>query len=392
MFDSLNDFVLSAIVFLTGALSCIMVARWLKLHLGLVATLIAWHTALASYYANYVLLNGGDAFVYFQRARFDFVEPALGTEFVVWFTSFPVSLGFTYWPISFLYNAIGTFGLVFFYAALRDTGVFSLESRLLRVIASLCLLIPSLSFWTSGIGKDSIAFMSAGLFLWAVMDIGRRQPGAIAAVLIMFFVRPHMSALMVLSVATGTMISAEVRATVRFSAAALAAAGAVFAVPIALSYSGTTQFASIAEYVADRQEHNLGGGSSIDIRGMNPVLRLLSFLYRPLPNEASGIDQLATSLDNLFLIALTLFGLVGLYRAGFVISIRRYSIPLIYGVVGLVILSQVTANLGLATRQKWMVLPALIIAVFGAWTLAREARSQRMGRAEFRAGPAQALR
>jgi hypothetical protein len=315
-----------------------------------------------------------------------------GTEFVVWLTSFPVSWGLAYWPTSFLYNVAGALGLTVFFAALSDSGVFDDGSWFHKVIGALCLLMPSLSFWTSGIGKDAIAFLSVGLFVWASMNIGRRQPAAIAAVLIMLAVRPHIAALMVLAVAAGTVFIAEVRGTVRFSAAALGAAAAVFAVPFALAYAGTTQFTSLAEFISERQEENLGGGSSIDIRDMNPVLRLLSFLYRPLPNEAASLDQLAASMDNLFLIFLTILGLVAIYQAGPIRLFRRYSIPILYGSAGLVLLSQVTANLGLATRQKWMAVPALILTVLGALRMARDARAQEQLERRYRLRAARALR
>lgn len=388
----MSEFVPSAFVFLAGSVACVGLGKWLKLHFGVVVTLIVWHGLLAIYYASYVLQNGGDAFVYFQRARFDFVEPGLGTNFIVWLTSFPVALGLGFGPVSLLYNAIGTFGLIFFYAAVRETGAFSLESRIIGLAALLCLFVPSLSFWTSGIGKDSIAFFSVGLFILSAMDIGRRQPAAITAVLVMLAVRPHIAALMVLSIAAGTVFAAQVRGSVRFSAAAIGVAGVVFAVPLALAYSGTARFESIAEYIADRQEQNLGGGSSIDITGMNPVVRLLSYLYRPLPNEASGLDQLFASLDNLFLIALTLLGIVGIYRAGFIRVFRRHGILLIYGLACLVLLSQVTANLGLATRQKWMLVPALMIAFLGAWSTVREERTRKQPVRKYLGETTQALR
>ena len=388
----LNDVVLSAIVFVCGAVAGIFVGRWLKLHPGLVAVLIVWHAGFAAYYANYVLLNGGDAFVYYQKARFDFVAPSLGTEFVVWLTSYPVGLGFTYWPTTLLFNAIGTIGLLFFGAAIRETGVFRLDLRTVRLAALVCLFVPSLSFWTSGIGKDAIAFLSVGMFVWAAMHFGRRQPAAIAAVLIMFLVRPHISALMVLSVAAGTIFVAQARSAVRFSGAALATAGAVFAMPLALSYSGATEFSSITQYLSERQEANFEGGSSIDIRGMNPAMRMLSFVYRPLPHEASGIDQLAASMDNLFLIALTVAGLVGLFRASLVEVFQRNSINVIFAIGGIALLSQVTANLGLASRQKWMMLPALMIVMLSAWTMANEERTRKRSKRRSMSGSAQAVR
>jgi hypothetical protein len=391
-YDDLNDFVQSAIILITGGILCSLVGRRLGLKGLIVVGLFTWHALFATYYAYYILQNGGDAFSYFQRARFDYVQLDFGTEFVVWLTSFAVSWGATYWPISFLYSVIGALGLTFFYGALRDSGVFEDRSWFHKILGWLCLLLPSISFWTSGIGKDSIACLSVGMFLWASMDLNRRQTAAIVAVLVMLGVRPHMAALMVLSSAAGTVFAAEVRGAMRFSAAALATAGAVFAVPFALDYAGATQFTTLAEYVSDRQEENLGGGSSVDIRDMNPVVRLLSFLYRPLPNEAVSIDQLAASMDNLFLMALTIFGLVAVYRAGVVRVFRHYSIALLYGFGGLILLSQVTANLGLATRQKWMVVPALMLVILGAARMASDARAEKRARRRYQLAHVRALR
>lgn len=376
MFDNLNDLVLSATVLAIGGTACLLVGNWLKLHAGLVTALVCWHALLAAFFADYVLVNGGDAFVYYQEARFGLAQLALGTDFVIWLSSFPASLGLGYGPMSFLFNILGTAGLIFFCAAIRDTGALTLRSRPIRLMALLCLFVPSLSFWTSGIGKDALAFLAVGLFSWSAVSIACRQPAAVAAVLIMFAVRPHIAALMVMSIAAGIMFVAEVRATVRFSAATLAAAGALFAVPLALAYAGTGNFDSLAAYISERQEQNLGGGSSIDITGMNPVVRGLSYLFRPLPNEASGFAQLAASLDNLFLAGLMMFGLAGLYRAGFRSVFRRYSIAVIYGLSCLAVLSQVTANLGLASRQKWMLVPVLMIVFLGALTMAK-ARADR---------------
>ena len=116
----------------------------------------------------------------------------------------------------------------------------------------------------------------------------------------------------------------------------------------------------------------MGGGSSVDITAMNPAFRLLSYLYRPLPTEASGFGQLAESVDNVILIVLTVVGGIAIVRAGPVRVFRTYSIPILYGLACLGVLSQVTANLGLAARQKWMLVPALMLVIIGAWSAMQE--------------------
>jgi hypothetical protein len=377
MFESLNEFVLSMIVLLAGGVTCLAIGRWLGLRPVIIVLMYAWHTAFGFYYSNYVLVNGGDAFGYYLRARYDFVELGFGTEFIVWLTSIPVSLGLSYWPVALLYNVIGATGVLFIYKALSETQAVAGESKFGKLLVFLCVFVPSFNFWTAGIGKDAIACFSVGLFLWSTMSFERRQPATIGAILVMLLIRPHMAVLMVVSVAIGALFAAEVRGSIRVGVAALATIASIFAVPMALAYAGTARFASIGEYINDRQEQNLGGGSSIDLIGMNPVLRLFSFLYRPLPNEANGIDQLAASMDNVLLIGFTLMAITWIFRAGAVRLFRANSMVILYALMGIVLLSQVTANLGLATRQKWMMLPAIMLIFISAWGMARQAAAKK---------------
>ena len=391
MFESVNELVLSAIVVLSGGILTVLTGKWLGRPPLIVVLLYLWHTGLGLFYSRYVLNYGGDAWGYYQHARFDYVQPNLGSEFIAWISSIPVGMGFTYWPLAFLYNAAGAVGLIFFYAALEE-GTAESKSVFAQLLIAVCMLVPSLSFWTSGIGKDAPAFLAVGIFSWSVMAFGRRQPAAAAAVLIMLPVRPHVAALMVLSVAAGTLFVKELRGTVRFGIGAVSAAGAAFAVPLALLSSGTARFSSIGEFISDRQEHNMGGGSSVDITAMNPALRMFSYLYRPLPGEASGFGQLAESFDNVFLILLTALGVFAILRAGSIRIFRTYSIPIFYGVSCLVLLSQVTANIGLASRQKWMLVPALMLVIVGAWSAMNERTASDRTRSRRLSGAPQAAR
>lgn len=367
MFEDQTEIVLSGIVLIAGGCLCYAVGKWLRLRPVPVLLLYLWHTALCFYFSNYVLQNGGDAFAYYQKARFDVAEPGIGTDFITWLTSMPVTLGLSYWPISLLFNTIGSLGLLFFYSALNETSRPAPKSFLATLLIFLCAFLPSLSFWTSGIGKDSIAFLSIGLFLWSTIHFESRQPATIAAILVMLPVRPHMAVIMVVSVGIGVLFVRQLRGTIRLRGIALTTAAAVFAVPFAALYSGVGRFETVGQFITERQTQNLGGGSSIDIYAMNPVLRLLSFLYRPLPNEVGGIEQFAESIENLLLIGLTLVGIVAIHRAGAVALFRRYSIASFYALIALGVLSQVTANLGLAARQKCMVVPALLLIFVAAF-------------------------
>lgn len=376
MFESFNELVWSALVLLSGGILCMLVGRRLKVHPLLTAALFAWHTMLGTYYSSYVLVHGGDPLEYYMRARFDYVSPSLGTDFIVWITSIPVGLGLPFWPTSYLYNIVGAAGLICFAAALQQAGVRIRGSGLGSLLFGFFVFMPSLSFWTSGIGKDAIALLSVSLFLWSATALAKRRYACAAAVLLILPVRPHVAGLMLIGILVGILVTPNLKVTTRLAMTVGSAIAAFFAIPIAMVYAGTTQFATLAEYITDRQTKNTMGGSSLDITGMNPAMRLFTFVYRPLPREASGAEQLAASIENMLLIGVTILGLILIYRAGPLRVFRRFSISATYGLTCVVLLSQVTANLGLAARQKWMALPALLFVVLGAWQMLSEERSR----------------
>jgi len=385
MFESLNELVLSALVLLAGGVLCLLAAKRLSVHPLLAVALFVWHTILGTYYSSYVLVHGGDPLEYYMRARFDYVGPSLGTDFIVWITSLPVGLGMPFWPTSYLYNVLGAAGLIFFAAALQETGARLRGGGFGSVLLGFFLFMPSLSFWTSGIGKDAIAFLSVSLFLWSAAALRRRRVATAIAVLMMLPVRPHVAGLMLIAILAGTLVAPNFRASARWAIIAGTAIAAFFAVPLALVYAGSTEYVGLGEFISDLQTRNTAGGSSVDITQMNPAMRLFTFTYRPLPNEAAGSDQLAASVENLLLMAVTALALILVYRAGPLSVFRRFSISATYGCLCLGLLSQVIANLGLATRQKWMALPALLFVILGAWQMRVEQRSRerRMSQARF---------
>src|SRR3546814_16950478 len=74
-----------------------------------------------------------------------------------------------------LFNIFGAIGLIAFDTCLQE--VTANKSKLLRRFATLIVLLPSISFWSSALGKDSLAFMAAALTLYATLNMSRRQIG-----------------------------------------------------------------------------------------------------------------------------------------------------------------------------------------------------------------------
>jgi hypothetical protein len=116
-----------------------------------------------------------------------------------------------------------------------------------------------------------------------------------------------------------------------------------------------------AENLLQARDQYWGGGSSVDISHYNIVLRLFSFLYRPLFIDAHSISMVAASFENLILLAISLVMLLPSFIR-FILKDRclftRFCAT--YFVLGTTIMAVATPNLGTAARHKQMFIPCLL--------------------------------
>jgi len=360
----------AVLVNMLGLLLAFKAGRMLGVGRGRAMLLYAWHSLFCLAYSIYAIQNGADALVYYLKAQQgEFMAP-FGTGAVVNIaTLFVTGLNLSFLGACLLFNIFGAIGLIAFDACLQAAT--ANKARLLRRFATLIVLLPSISFWSSALGKDALAFMAAALALYATLNMGRRVVLLAASIFIMALVRPHIAGIMVIALAGSLVLQRRLPLGQRIflGTAALAATAAM--VPFALTYAGLGDASGaddIMSYVEQRQSLNTQGGSSVDIASMSLPLQLFSYLFRPLPYEAGSIFGLAASMDNVVLIFLAVAG------CSQIIKRRRHKLMgnrafmWLYCLLTWLILAITTANLGIAVRQKWMFAPLLIylfISVLG---------------------------
>lgn len=370
----------AALIFFVGLVGALLWARNIRLPERQALFLYAWHTVFSIVYLWFSLNNPADATVYYDQSLIHTGGFKPGTEFVYFFTGvFTKSLGLSYLGAFLVYNCIGSFGLLAFVDCVRSATLD--KSRFIRQLGWIVLLLPSVSFWSGAIGKDAISFASACLFLWSGIQIRHRVHWMVIAVLAMLLVRPHIAAVMVVAIASGVVFSRGVSIPLRLSVAFVGAIATFAVIPLALEFAGLGDAqgaADITDYVEQRQAYNQTGGGAIDISSMSLPLQLVTYLYRPLPFEAHNATSLAASVENVFLIILTL--------AAFGAVVRRHAQPVhtkwmlwLYSGGAWVMLAATTANLGIAARQKWMFLP---IMIYLALTLLGRPKRQRQPAAQ----------
>lgn len=325
--------------------------------------MLAWHTMFSFLYLYVTLTSGSDSIAYYIKSFSNSGEFYPGTLAVVYFTSFFTQLFSSSLGSVFLFFSLaGYVGLIAFLSALLE--VTERSSRNLRYFVVLIAFLPGVSFWSSGLGKDSLSFFSSGLACWAALRISTRYPALIAAAVVLIIVRPHMAGILLISLCIGLFFSRKMNILYRFLLLGVAVPATVFGIVFALNYIGlddSASFSEISEYIETRQGYNLGGATSVDISSMSIIRRFFTYLFLPIFLGSPGIMGLIVSLENIILLIFSVFFfLVSLKRTRkvpsffFFFSVSFFSLSLF-------VLSSTTSNLGIALRQKWMFLPIMIV-------------------------------
>ncbi len=326
--------------------------------------LYVWHSFFSIVYALYILNYGGDAAAYYNKGLAGNVTFDLGTQAVEIITFFFVKgVGLSFLGVSLVFHFFGFIGLIAFDAALREVTKYS--GRNIRILGAVLVFLPSVSFWSAGLGKDAISFMAVGLMLWSCLALKRRFFFLLIAIFSMLLVRPHMAAIIVMSFALSIILKKNIRSIHRTAVGALALFASAIFVPYGLEYAGVGSSSSpndVIAYIEERQSHNLSGGSSLEISDMTLPMQLLTYLIRPLPFEAHNVSAFMASIDNLVLVIMLLLSLRPLFfrRAPIELSGHNRLFLWVYVAVSWTVLATTTANLGIAMRQKWMFIPILM--------------------------------
>lgn len=331
-------------------------------------------------YVTYAVNNPADANRYFNSENLDFINFSFGTHAIEVFTNILKLFDLSYLGCFLVFNIIGMIGLLAFAATLQQ--LTRKSSATIKWFALILIFLPSVSFWSSAIGKDAFSFLATGLALWAALDLKQRQKTLLLAIILMLLVRPHMAGIMVMAISISIIFDKSATLKIKASLAVLSLITLAFLIPFALNYAGVGNDLSaqgLDNYLSKKQGHNLAGGSSLDISSMSLPMKMFTYVFRPLPFEAHNVTALLASIDNVLLLLLFVAGAKRLRSPKIKYDHANRSFMWCYAIGSLIILSLTTANLGIAMRQKWMFLPMLIYLFLSAIVFASKRQQNKIG-------------
>ena len=353
-------------IILFGFIITIICAKKFSLTLQRAIILFIWHTFFSFVYAWYVSKFGGDANYYYNSSQDENNLFGYSTKFIVFITSFLHDFAnLSFISMNILFGIFGAIGLFAFDSSLRF--VTKDANKKVKLLATIIVFLPSASFWSSGLGKDSISFMAINLILWACFNLRKHKWIFVIGITSLFLVRPHIAIILLFSFTATLILNDKLKIFNRIALFLIFLIIGLSVLDMGLEIVGFTKdltFNNVIAFIENRQNYNWEGWrGGIDIRDMSLPTKLFTYLFRPLPFEAHSFTAFFASLENIFLLYLFVLGLIAkLNNKGVVANPDLNTLFfLIYIITTLLLFSNMTANLGIAVRQKWMFLPFLIV-------------------------------
>jgi Uncharacterised nucleotidyltransferase len=299
------------------------------------------------------------------------------TNFIRWFTGVVYYLfGTNMLAGFFVFGLLAVIGSYLWYRATVDA-VPRVDKRL---YLALVLFAPSLAFWPSSIGKESLMQLGIGAVALATAHLLSQRLAKAAVVgfaggWLLWVVRPHLLALV--TVAAGcAYVGGRVRAGDRGVRRLMGRPLGLLAVALLMAFTVSQgakflgiedlSLSSIEAELDEQTERSSQGGSQFDngdnsLNPLNLPRGAVTVLLRPFPWETESALQLLSSVESAVLVGIIVARLSSVRAA----LRQARSTPFLLFCWVLIILYAATfasfANFGLLVRQRSLVLPALFV-------------------------------
>jgi hypothetical protein len=245
--------------------------------------------------------------------------------------------------------------------------------------ALLIFLWPTLLFWPSSIGKDCWMVLTLGIASVGAARVLVRRPGGYTLLVIGLlagsFVRPHVSLMALLAFGVALLIGRRDVLRPGITPSSIAKiAGLVVLIAIggvvasrAADVLDVNDFSSssISTALETNEGRTAEGGSSFSAANpQNPVGYVeatFTILFRPLPIESQGAEQIATALEAMFLLVLTavscrrLLSVFGRLRSEPYVTYAIVYLLMFFFAFGTI------ANFGILARQRSQAMPFFFV-------------------------------
>ncbi len=331
----------------------------------------------------YEFYYGLDSFTYFHWAvnfNPDLMSQYWGGEgsstsrLIIFIHYLTFIFGDSYYAIKLFFSLLSFFGLLIFYkiytyilfknkivARHNDNFIYAL------------VLFPSIIFWSSGMGKDSLNILFTAVFIYAFIRLTdkfliRYLLLAVLSVVAMFYLRFWWVAIMTFSMIVYYTIYSNLKSSIFLI---LLSPILYFSFQYIMEMRGLELFSDIFQEMTNVSKGMSDyGDSSINpviIRNFSDYMLLyvpnsFTALFRPMIWEARNLFSLVASIENTILLFLSIKYIA--LRFAYNIKIKHIVFLLIFIISWTIPYSIISSgNLGAAVRFKLQILPMILIVI-----------------------------
>ncbi|MEZ4818192.1 MAG: hypothetical protein R2776_09525 [Flavobacteriaceae bacterium] len=350
--------------------------KWLRL-------LFLFHFGITIVFSFYISSNGGDAIKYWNLPKlatfqevWNLVVTRRASSFIYFINYFPSNvLSLSFFTGNLIYSVVGFLGFVYIFKIVKQ--LFIDYDSLLKVkffgvpLFPWILFLPNLHFWSSGIGKDAILFFCCIAFFYGFLNLKKRFKLLLVVSLLTLIIRPHIAVFLFGAITVAYLIDGRLKGYQKLFFFLVFLVGLFTMADYLLVFIQIENFEiTTLENFANNRALDLSKGrteSSIDVSSYPFILKVFTFLYRPLFFDIIGVLAILSSIENLILILFTLKIIfskpfLGFKKGHFVTK----AMPIFF-LIGTLSFSLILGNLGIMLRQKNMLFPIFI--VFGLWVI-----------------------
>ena len=278
-------------------------------------------------------------------------------------------LPFTWYGTKVIFSAIGMWGAVLFFKGFQQVHPKINPS----IISAILLFHPSITFWSSIIGKDPIMFFFIGIYFYGNMGFlssGKNSKLAIALMgsLLMLFIRPWMTSITI--IALSLYLTTTIKKTQRTLYIPVILILGISAIAVFLSFFGIHSLGDLVDK-ADRISKGWAhGGSALEVPNITSLPVLIMFLpkamfttlFRPLLFEVRNPFGWLAGSENTTMLLFFIYAMYKLKRAHLKDLALRFA--LIYSAIWTTIYAiPCYQNLGTAERYRLQVLPFILLII-----------------------------
>lgn len=333
------------------------------------------HLFFTLFYFLYAMKNAADATVYYKEASHslsNFHHFSTGTNFILFIiTPLVKVLGMSLFNIYLLFGFFGYLGHYIFYKLLKLN---YLEGRtiLSQPLVVVVLYLPGFHFWTAALGKDSLIFVGIMLIYLFLSNIKKYFFQGIIGVVLVVCIRPHILMAMLIAVSVIQVLNfSDGISFQKIGVLALIIVSLMLALPFVQKFIHLDDL-SFSEVGDTFDKYNKMGTkkklvktSNIDVTNYSLGAKMFTYMFRPIVFEARSVMQIISSIENIVILRVVYLWLRSFkwkllwYKGTFYLKFL-----LGYSLISWIILAMGMYNLGIASRQKYMVLPALFLLCF----------------------------